>query len=156
MSMATSSSRGLALVCCAVLTAAWAGPARADQGEETRSRPSTFRYPRCPGGDLFARTELFFGTNKPDGSVVTPPEWQAFLDQEITPRFPDGLTVLTGRGQFRGESGVIIEEDSFILVLLYPPNTTDSAEVDEIREAYKARFEQESVLRTDSRACVSF
>jgi hypothetical protein len=51
------------------------------------------------GSAPFLRTELYFGSSKPDGSVITLEQFQHFLDQEITPRFPDGLTLLTGLGQ---------------------------------------------------------
>ena len=98
----------------------------------------------------FARTELFFGTAKPNG-VVTDEEFFAFLDQEITPRFPDGLTLLKGDGQFRGESGVIVKEDSFVLILLYPlEDFRDSnRKINAIRRLYRTQFQQESVLRVD-------
>ena len=98
----------------------------------------------------FARTELFFGTAKPNG-VVTDEEFFAFLDQEITPRFPDGLTLLKGDGQFRGESGVIVKEDSFVLILLYPlEDFRDSnRKINTIRRLYRTQFQQESVLRVD-------
>ena len=33
----------------------------------------------------------------PGGAPVTDAEWAAFLDEEVTPRFPDGLTVLGSR-----------------------------------------------------------
>jgi hypothetical protein len=98
----------------------------------------------------FLRTELFFGTARPDG-VVTDEEFFAFLDAVITPRFPDGLTLLKGDGQFRGENGVIIKEDSFVLILLYPlEDFRDSnRKINVIRERYKDAFQQESVLRVD-------
>ena len=98
----------------------------------------------------FLRTELFFGTAKPDG-VVTDEEFFAFLDAVITPRFPDGLTLLKGDGQFRGEDGVIIKEDSFVLILLYPLEDfrVSNRRIDVIRERYKDAFQQESVLRVD-------
>ena len=98
----------------------------------------------------FARTELFFGTAKPEG-VVTEEEFLMFLDQEITPRFPDGLTLLKGDGQFRGESGEIIKEDSFLLILLYPLESfrESSRKINAIRRLYKMQFQQESVLRVD-------
>jgi hypothetical protein len=100
---------------------------------------------------LFARTELFFGTAKPDGTAVTDEEFSAFLDEQITPRFPDGLTLLKGDGQFRGEDEVIIKEDSFLLILLYPLQgfKDSSARIESIRELYKSEFQQESVLRVD-------
>ena len=98
----------------------------------------------------FLRTELFFGTAKPDG-VVTDEEFFAFLDAVITPRFPDGLTLLKGDGQFRGEDGVIIKEDSFVLILLYPLEDfrVSTRRIDVIRERYKDQFQQQSVLRVD-------
>lgn len=100
----------------------------------------------------FLRTELFFGSAKPDGTAVTEAEWRRFLDQEITPRFPDGLTVLTGIGQFRNSSGMIIQERSMVLILLYPLPTwrSSSEKIEQIREAYKRAFQQESVLRADT------
>ncbi|MEW6731553.1 MAG: DUF3574 domain-containing protein, partial [Acidobacteriota bacterium] len=49
-------------------------------------------------GFSFARTELYFGSAKPDGTVVTEAQFQQFVDQVVTPRFPDGLTLLVGLG----------------------------------------------------------
>jgi hypothetical protein len=106
------------------------------------------------------RTELFFGTAKPDGSAVSNAEWEAFLDSEITPRFPDGLTVISGDGQWQGEDDVIVEERSKIVILLYPREAIDesNAEIEDIRAAYEQRFQQESVLRADDDrpVCTSF
>jgi hypothetical protein len=110
-----------------------------------------------PVGEVFSRTELYFGAEKPDGSEVTEVEFEQFVDDEATPSFPDGLTILTGEGQYRGSDGAIVEEKSFVLILLYPPGDTEAnAEIEEIREDYKSEFEQESVLRVDTSARVSF
>jgi hypothetical protein len=102
------------------------------------------------GALAFARTELFFGTDKP-GDPVTDEEFRAFLDDQITPRFPDGLTVIKGDGQFRDSQGDIIKEASFILVLLYPIEsvTVSHRRIERIRECYLRQFQQESVLRAD-------
>jgi hypothetical protein len=102
------------------------------------------------GALAFARTELFFGTDKPDG-VVTDAEFRAFLDNQITPRFPDGLTVVKGDGQFRDASGEIIKEASFILILLYPIESVKDSNrrIESIRRCYLLQFQQESVLRVD-------
>jgi len=108
-------------------------------------------------GEIWARTELFFGTSRPDGTVVTDDKFKRFLDSQVTPRFPDGLTLLTGSGQFKNSSGVIIQEKSKLLILLYPLTDTDASNrIEAIREIYKQMFQQESVLRVDSRAGVSF
>ncbi len=112
------------------------------------------------GAEPFTRTELFFGTTRPDDSTVTDEEWNAFLDEEITPRFPAGLTVLMGDGQFENASGEIIEEESIVLILLYPVDDTGKSSdlIEEIRDAYETAFEQESVLRADGGVpvCASF
>jgi hypothetical protein len=114
--------------------------------------------PACEGEAFpMARLELYFGTQKPGGAPVTDAEWGAFLNEEVTPRFPDGLTVLTGNGQWRNAAGVITKETSAVLVILYEPSAEKEAAIEDIRAAYKDRFEQESVMRVDGPTqCVSF
>jgi hypothetical protein len=100
----------------------------------------------------FARTELFFGTSRANGlPPVSDDEFRQFLDQEITPRFPDGLTLVAALGQFLNSSGVIVQERSLQLILLYPVEAQKAAsrKIERIRTAYKEQFQQESVLRVD-------
>lgn len=130
-------------------------------GDEATPAADSICEPLAPGvgSEAWIRTELYFGTTMPDGSRIADEDWQAFLDEEITPRFPDGLTVLEGNGQFLNSSGVIIAEDSIVLIIFYPPDAVEesSASIEEIRDAYEIQFEQESVLRVDSApVCVSF
>lgn len=108
-------------------------------------------------GDLWKRTELYFGTGKPDGTAVTPAEFDAFSDKEITAAFPDGFTELTGKGQYKGSSGEIVREQSFVVIVLYPfTDRKANGEIEAIRTDYKRLFDQESVLRTDTVQQVSF
>jgi Protein of unknown function (DUF3574) len=134
----------------------------------TGSTPNTALFAKAPLerdicarvrvlGGLFMRTELVLGSAKPDGSAVTEEEFRRFLDQQVTPRFPEDLTLLVDLGQFRDVRGVITPERSMLLILLYPFGQAASDDnIEHIREAYKAAFQQQSVFRTDSRACVSF
>ena len=108
-----------------------------------------------PGSVQMARLELLFGSGRKDLGAVGEVEWQNFVDGEITPRFPDGLTVLTGYGQWRsGEA--ILKEGSRLLLVWYPRAADSEAKIEAIRDAYKARFGQESVLRADGLSCVAF
>jgi len=110
------------------------------------------------GSEPWVRAELFFGTTSPDGTPYSEEEFLDFLDNEITPRFPDGLTVLTGLGQFRDEEG-ILQERSQVLIILFPAETAaeSSALLEEIRAEYEAQFQQQSVLRADAApVCASF
>ncbi len=112
------------------------------------------------GSEPWVQTELYFGRGTDDtDSEITDEQWQDFLDTEVTPRFPDGLTVLDGYGQFLNSSGVIASEDSTVLIILAPmdPTGETSAQLDEIRDAYRVAFDQESVLRTDTYpVCTAF
>jgi hypothetical protein len=106
--------------------------------------------------EVWARTELYFGSERPGGEV-TEAEFTEFADRIITPRFPDGLTLLTGYGQFLSSTGRLIKERSKVLIVFYPVNAKDANKnIQEIREAYKSAFQQESVLRIDSYTLVSF
>jgi hypothetical protein len=99
----------------------------------------------------FIRTELYFGRNKPDGTEVSQKEFDKFLSGFVTERFPDGLTVLKGNGQFLNSEGDVERERSVVLILLYPVSARNekSIKIEEIREEYKTRFRQQSVLRVD-------
>lgn len=107
-------------------------------------------------GDAFVRTELFFGSERPDLPEVSPEEFKQFLDVVVTPCFPDGLTLLTGKGQFRESDGQIVQETSFVLVLLYPLDARkeSNGKIEAIRTLYKDHFLQQSVLRVDDSRAV--
>ena len=106
-------------------------------------------------GNIYSRTELYFGLSKPNG-VVTEEEFQNFINTEVTPRFPNGLTLLSGKGQFKDSTGTITIEGSKLLILFYIFDTESNSRVEQIREAYKKTFQQESVMRADEQSCVSF
>jgi len=106
--------------------------------------------------EVWPRTDLYFGTQQPNGTAVPDEEFAKFVDEEVTPRFPDGLTILTGFGQFRNSQGVLVKERSHLLILFYPPRSESNAKIEAIRTAYKQRFQQESVLRADTLTSISF
>jgi hypothetical protein len=123
-----------------------AQPEKRNQAAIQRRIPEAARN----GSVLFVRTELFFGTAR-QGGAVTDAEFKDFVDNDVTPRFPDGLTLLKGDGQFRGSDDVVIKERSYVLILLYPFESLKegNTEIEEIRRIYKRKFSQESVLRVD-------
>jgi hypothetical protein len=106
-------------------------------------------------GQTWLRTELYFGLDKKDGGQVTDAEFQAFLDTVVTPRFPQGLTVVTAHGQWR-QGDALDGEPSRILILLHDGGAESHREIEEIRSQYVRQFEQDAVMRVDSVAKVSF
>lgn len=110
-------------------------------------------------GEPYVETQLLFGTARPDGGpAVTDRQFMAFVDKEVTPDFPDGLTIQTGRGQWRDENGLIEKERSYELILLYPEAQAETGDrkIEEIRRAYEKAFGQESVGRVEDRVQVDF
>jgi hypothetical protein len=94
---------------------------------------------------------LYFGTQKPDGGApVTDAEWQKFLADEITTRFPSGLTTWEASGQWRDEHNVIERERTHIVQLVHPRSGEVEGRIVAIIAAYKKRFAQEAVFRVRS------
>lgn len=115
------------------------------------------KAPPCPAGQEPQRTaQLFFGRNIAGQPGVSEAEFQKFVDQEITPKFPDGLTVMDGGGQWRGDENKLIREASKVVLIVLPRRGDASARIDAVRNAYKARFHQDSVLLITQSSCVSF
>jgi hypothetical protein len=100
--------------------------------------------------------ELVFGRNIGGVMGVSDADWKAFLDLEVSPRFPDGLTVHEAAGQWRGPNGALIAEPSKVLLLVLSGAPGEAEKVEAIRAAYKARFRQDSVLLVKRQACVGF
>jgi len=112
----------------------------------------------CRGAQKASQVvELMFGRHIGGGVRVSDREWARFVDREITPRFPDGLTVLNGSGQWREpRSGKIIREPSKIVQIVLPGQAEDLDRLAAIAAVYKRRFKQHSVGVIVRPACVSF
>ena len=111
----------------------------------------------CPEGmDGFIELNVYFGQEKGDGTTVSDEEWQAFLADTVTLRFPDGLTVLDARGQWLDTSeGRLYRESTRLLNVLVPADSAPSSAgaVREIADIYKERFDQQVVFHTALPVC---
>ncbi len=106
------------------------------------------------GGQRAVQELLYFGTETPSGHV-TPESWVQFLNETVTPRFPEGLSVWQASGQWRSASGEVIREPSYVLSLLHSDDPDQEQAIRELISSYKTRFQQEAVLRVRSSACKS-
>jgi hypothetical protein len=100
------------------------------------------------------RTTLYFGLSRPKGSV-SELEWQVFLRDEVTRRFPDGLTVWEAEGQWLNRIGSIDREQSKVLLLVHADTAAARQSVQAVIQAYRKSFDQQSVLWESSRVCVA-
>jgi Protein of unknown function (DUF3574) len=111
----------------------------------------------CQAGETgLVRDVLYFGRNRPAGGEVADADWEAFLGEVVTPRFPDGLTIVEARGQWRGRNGVVEHERTELVTLLHPTDPVSQRAIEEIAMEYKRRFGQEAVLRERLGACTRF
>ncbi|MGW1109219.1 DUF3574 domain-containing protein [Streptomyces sp. NPDC002540] len=132
--------------------------AYATLGDEapTASKPTAAIAAR---GKAYVETRLFFGTGRSDGGPrVTDRQFLAFIDEEVTPRFPNGVTIQDDRGQWRDSHGVIERERSYELTLLYPASEARlrDAQIERIRNAYEKAYAQDSVARIEEHATADF
>jgi uncharacterized protein DUF3574 len=100
------------------------------------------------------RTTLYFGLSRPKGSV-SELEWQLFLRDEVTKRFPDGLTVWQAEGQWLTRAGSIAREQSKVVLLVHGDTAAARQSVQAVIQAYRRNFDQQSVLWESSRVCVA-
>lgn len=117
---------------------------------------ATFDNKDCkPGEKTLIRDTLYFGTAKP-GGVVSAEEWSSFLQNEVTPHFPDGLTVWQAYGQWQNKDESITQEGSYVLSLAHPDDDDSEHSIKTITSRYKVQFKQEAVMRVKDSVCVSF
>jgi len=113
--------------------------------------------PSCPQGQQRLRTaQLFFGRDVDGKPDVGDAAFARFVDEEMTPRFPDGLTVLDGGSQWRGPENKLIREAAKIVLIVLPGDGKVAPRLEAVRNAYKTRFKRNSVLLVTQAACVSF
>jgi hypothetical protein len=108
---------------------------------------------QCSGAQKpWLEAELLFGR-----AHVSEGAWSRFLATEVTPRFPDGFTVLDGSGQWRAPGGTkISRERSKVVMVAMAPVADNDAKLQAVIDAYKTRFKQQSVGLIVRPACVSF
>lgn len=115
------------------------------------------------------RSELYFGVgaersiaaggvaSRPQDAPIGEAQWRDFLDREVTPRFPDGLTVFDARGQWRyRDAAAPTREKTKVLVILSEDTPRHRADIEAIRDAWKKATGHESVLWSRDQVEVSF
>lgn len=147
------------LLAAAALLLAFGGPApQASLGTGTVSAASA-EADTAQTGSPYISTHLYFGTGRHNGHPpITDEEFDKFIADVVTPRFPSGLTLQQGRGQWRDKDGDINQERSYELTVMYPVREARArnADIEYIRRLYCTMWELESVGREDVRTQVDF
>jgi hypothetical protein len=101
--------------------------------------------------------DLLFGRNIGMELGVSEANWSEFVASEITPRFPQGLTIDDALGQWRDpDRNTVVQEPSKDVQIIVPADAEVKEKIDAIVAAYKQRFQQQSVGVVIRPACVAF
>jgi hypothetical protein len=111
--------------------------------------PAVCTAPLKPAREI----DLYFGRDKQGGGELSEAEWASFLTDTVTPRFPDGLSVLNVEGQARESSGRIVRERTKLLVVIVFDAPAHQGRVREIVQAYNGRFGQHGVFWSEHPVC---
>lgn len=141
LSIALSIRRNLLILVLACGTAAGLSGCAGTGFQSGASRPTA--------RNAAIRTELYFGE-------IPENHWKRFISEEVTPRFPDGLTFVPVSGQWRGNDGRIIKEASHVLILIHDKSSVTEEKLETIRTLFAKRFQQESVMRVSWPVEVAF
>jgi hypothetical protein len=129
---------------------------------DSPATPALQGDPAHPSVARWLRSELYFGVGRAESAPgaeagVTDADWRAFLDREVTPRFPDGLTVFDAYGQWLAKGRARPERlRTKVLVILHEDTPERRAAIDAIRLAWKTARHDQSVLLVTEPADVSF
>jgi hypothetical protein len=122
--------------------------------------PTLTGDPAHPGQSSgWVDTRLFFGLGPADHPEqgVSEARWREFLDREVTPRFPDGLSVGDIYGQWQGKGQRQPERlRSKVLMIDYLDSQENRDKIEAIRAAWKKMTGDQSVMRVTQPADVSF
>ena len=111
----------------------------------------------CPNGGYRQTAELVFGRVSGNGKGgVSEVEFAKFLDGEVSPRFPQGMTVIDAEGRWTPPAGSMIRTPAKMVMIILPGNADDAKKLDAVRVAYKTRFHQPSALLMTTGDCASF
>ena len=109
----------------------------------------------CAASSQRPTAELLFA-RVADGAIsVSESEFRRFINREVSPRFPDGLTVVNASGRWSPPAGSGIGERPKLVMIVLRGGSDDQAKLAAIRAAYQAQYHQQSVLLPTGPECIS-
>jgi len=99
------------------------------------------------GATKWIRTEIFCGLDRPGGGKVSDAEFADFLNTEVTPRFPAGLTVYDTYGQMQKSDKSIVHQETGVILLVHENTKAMNDAAGQVVSAYRSRFGNPQVMR---------
>jgi hypothetical protein len=101
--------------------------------------------------------QLFFGRDVAGRGPVSDTEWTEFVAAVLARDFPDGFTVSDGNGEWRDPVfNAVVREQTKIVMIAALPSPDLAKKLQDVTDAYRARFHQQSVGVITHDVCASF
>lgn len=113
----------------------------------------------CPlaGQQPMLVVQMYFGQDIERQAPISASRWNAFVREDITPRFPDGLTIYDARGQWMNpKTRAIGHERTKVVQIAVPLAPSLDAKIADVAAAYRSRFHQQSVGIVTNTGCGAF
>ena len=110
---------------------------------------------QCAAAGQHPTAELVFGRVSDGVPSVSEAQFAKFLQQEVSRRFPDGLTVVDAQGRWVPPAGGAIRGPSKTVMIVLRGGADDREKLEAVRSAYTQRFHQPSALLVSDQTCVS-
>lgn len=110
-----------------------------------------------PGETPMVIVTFYFGESITGKPSLTAAQWATFAAKTVTPAFPDGFTVIDGKGQWLDpQTKVIGHEATKILTVAAENSPALGAKIQNVAAAYQRDFDQNSVGITTQDGCGAF
>ena len=109
----------------------------------------------CVASSEKPTAELLFGRVADGATSVSEQEFRRFISREVSPRFPDGLTVVNANGRWTPPTGAEVGRQPKLVMIVLHGAADDQAKLAAIRAAYLAQYHQQSVLLPTGPGCVT-
>ncbi len=106
------------------------------------------------GTDNFIKTELYFGLSQ-DTVDITEDQWASFKESVLDKEF-EGYNEVNCNGVWTGADKNTISENCKVIVYLNKGSAEDQDKINLVINAYKNRFNQESVLCIETKVKANF
>jgi len=94
----------------------------------------------------FVATHIYCGRNIPTGGEISEEQFAAFLETDVTPAFPAGLTAYDAYGQMKTSEGKIVKQKTKVLLLVHDNSKASLDAIHKIVAAYRSKFENPQVM----------
>ena len=95
---------------------------------------------------VWVASYIYCGRNIPAGGEVSEQQFSEFLETQVTPLFPAGLTCYDAYGQMQDSHQQIVKQKTKVLILVHQNSKADTDAIRQIILSYRSTFGNPQVM----------